>query len=288
MKRKLLYTLLLCSALCGCGTQKPEMLDVEDLTDTSYEETADTLSDNFATDNNSAEADEEYVQDYFPAISEEEPTLEKPTATQSGISWVIFSINDSYDDVKISIDDSHSDVLNGTNINGQRLEDGESGSVIDHVSSCADFGGFYSASYDIYKDHLENEHFCIQPDESSVKDGEITEYSINYLDYLISAKTDKVSEIDMMYKQYITLNQQEGDFEVFFYPLSDENQKEARFEQCYIRGTTNVPTMITISIDNNVISVKCSEKTDITIETNAFGITDTHETKAVTQLIREF
>ena len=299
MKKRALLTLL-CFMMCGCGRQETiqEAAPTQKATEAAEEKaepnqaeedkTEDTVSEDIAAVSEDAVEDRTgwgTTPDYFPP--EYDPEVPKdPMPPQKEITYAVLSVNNVYKDILFSVasDPSGVDTLHGTTVNGQKQQNFEAdGLLVDRVSTCADFGDFYSAAYDIHRNHIESETFYIKEDECSVNN-ELSEYCMNYYDTLLSVKTDQFEQIAMTYNDSVILSGQVGDFEIFLYPLADENIEWAGYEQITIAGNTKAPVEIVVKLEEHAFHVTC----DSDIEMSVDGFVKGESIHKDTGIVKEF
>ena len=301
MKKKALL-MLLCFTMCGCGKQEmvqevaPTQEAVEDADEKAEpDQTEDTVSEDIAAV--SEDAVEEDIEDaadrtgwgttpdYFPPEYDPEVPND-PELPQKEITYAVLSVYNVYKDILFSVasDPSGVDTLHGTTVNGRKQQNFEAdGLLVDRVSTCSDFGDFYSAVYDIHRNHMESETFYIKEDGCSVNN-ELSEYCMNYYDTLYSVKTDQFEQIAISYNDSVILSGQVGDFEIFLFPLADENVKWAGYEQITIAGNTKAPVEIIVKLEEHAFHVTCDSDIEISVD----GIVKGESIHKETGIVKEF
>lgn len=313
MKKRALLTLL-CFMMCGCGKQEtiqeaaPTQESVEDAEErteptqeavedaeekaepdqTEEDKTEDAVSEDTAAVSEDAVEEKTgwgTTPDYFPP--EYDPGVpEDPRPPQKEITYAVLSVYNVYENILFSVASNPSafDTLHGTTVNGRKQQDFEAdGLLVDRVSTCSDFGDFYSAAYDIHRNHMESETFYIKEDGCSVNN-ELSEYCMNYYDTLFSVKTDQFEQIAMSYNDSVILSGQVGDFEIFLFPLADENVKWAGYEQITIAGNTKAPVEIVVELEEHAFHVTC----DSDIEMSVDGFVKGESIHKDTGIVKEF
>ncbi len=191
-----------------------------------------------------------------------------PENENGGIGWIVLEVRDVPGGFQLQVGENE-DVIDSTTVNGEKINGNTStGNIIRNVSSAADFGITYSASYDIYGNNLEKEVFTVIP---AFGNGLVPEYGMNYLEYYLAAGTGKAERIDFRYKDRIVLTGQEGDFDLTIYPLSRENRAEACYEKIVLAGTADEPTDITVAIRQSSIYIDSNREIRFSLEAELPG-----------------
>jgi hypothetical protein len=153
--------------------------------------------------------------------------------TADSISWVVLDVS-SENSVNISTSDDTSAAAYSPlacTVKGSTLTDNN---LISQVSTCSDFGSYFSASYDVERENLQSANFVFTPE--SANEYEEGNYGVNYFRMLQSVSTMSCDSVEIRYLDFTNINGQTGQFTITLYPLSDENQDKLGFYKIEVAG----------------------------------------------------
>lgn len=178
------------------------------------------------------------------------------------IDWAMVSVT-SEGAVEVSVADNDELANKTSTVNKDQID----GELCSQVNTFADFDDSYSATYDMRFDNLETGVFHLKPSGAQKKDKGT--YGINYFSMIQEASTMECDEVIVKYMDKTEIKNQKGEFELVFYPASQELANKLGYAMTIVKGSTgDTAGDITCTVsESGVLSVSSTVKmTGITVE----------------------